>query len=698
MSKNTASVCADEEPSNLETQSKLLQKAAKKSKKRPKPETDDPNVPRPKSKKHKKQRPESCHTSCPQPVCTGVSSDVGRTPGENAPELKKKKSIRADAKQVDSNKGTEIQQSVKQRLEHKSKRVSHHQSRLEADTITAATCSAHEGPGLHAPDGFDLRESTMIPISPELQPISTYQSPEPEISPQLSVRSRCSSGTSHSSYSRSSPRHSSARRQHHEPESGRPFRSRRMEDPRPRFTYRAYAGYRRISHGRDSSPEEWSAEDFNSRHRRGRSRGSPRSGHGTIPHSYGYRYPDSRQRYDSSPRSSGQRRHESRRSRSRSPSSKRDRHHYELSDRSHPRTRHYPQRLSPNGYSRHRPIARRRSSREPAYDGSSQYKPSRDDPSRSSGTKRAVDDDKYHSYKQPSRRTGLTSEEERHKHDVEQSRSKSPAKESKDDKLRGRSVSDPEREHPGARRSPVRTTDNKRHKSPSSRSPRTVSGDKVRKPKISAKVSAVLDLLGEVTVEAVSDTELESILPPEILSVGIMNHTVTLSSVISSVETRPITSEDQNMAAYQGLVSAPEPEAKHVNTPDALDKLTSRIRQKLSEPEPWDSAELSSVDGDEVDTEHAPEEDAPALEHSLVNIAAINKNHSSLSQQAIASLSTQWQELIESAEKNLTSVGTETDFVSPSVRVTDILKPIQPDLQLVSFLLLLCTVTFPSFL
>ncbi|KAF5394851.1 hypothetical protein PHET_09925 [Paragonimus heterotremus] len=531
------------------------------------------------------------------------------------------------------------------------------------------------------------QEDVIVPVSPEEPSHSRSSSVDAGRSPKDSSVSRYSSRTSHSSYSRSPPRHHSRKHPESAVAYGRERNDRatrgRSSDRRKPDTFRRQMphrthGYRRISRSRETTPEDYSLDRFSSRYRRSRSRGSPKPHHSSYPYSHGHRVPTVRQRAGSPGRPFTQRHYiQKERSRSRSPSDKHERRHRPTVDKPVEQAQHSPRNYSFTDRSRGHDLERTsRTSRERMTMSKSESRSHKEGPSLTSkGGISCVDGTRNPPSKVPFKRSRRSHSQSPRVPVSERSGSRS-AKASKS----GTSREEKTDRHRGSHRASLSSERaESRHKAPdgtlpessSSRSPRFHAPDHSHKPKLSSKVIAVLDLLAEVHTEDVSDVELESMLPPDLFSISFGTFHAKLNQTDATEKTTSKESEIPEADANNGTSAASTVDKERTDALNSLEKLSSQIRQKLIAPEPWDNEELSPSSSFEVEEDY----DELVNNQSLVNIAASNKDSTYRPQHLVTTLATQWQQLVDSASKTLeppASDSASNDFISPAVRLDNI--------------------------
>lgn len=173
-------------------------------------------------------------------------------------------------------------------------------------------------------------------------------------------------------------------------------------------------------------------------------------------------------------------------------------------------------------------------------------------------------------------------------------------------------------------------------------------------------VELLFDLLSNLVCEYVSDSELDSVISPSKLTSNLINVTNDLDGFFDTEHKAGRVSSDDNFAIDQsqksqsfdvvGSVIDEEKDGDPMNLSnsnfamDSLEKFSNQMRQHMSGPETWDSNDSVGL-FDEVDYS------GDYLNPSVVSLASI-KSLNSLEH----SFNVPWQDLIESAVTNLTSV------------------------------------------
>ncbi|KAF8569032.1 hypothetical protein P879_01021 [Paragonimus westermani] len=323
-------------------------KQSKKSKKHSKLTTETASNPH-KPKKHKKsndveqERPPDCdlvHANFPE------AQKFSSQQPESELIKKKKKRSKDESKHKKLTDPSSMGNVEKKRSEHKQKHTSRTKDVVREGECVTNSSTSDQPPIVHpsrAQAECAAQEDIIVPVSPEEPSHSRSSSADVCRSPKDSSMSRYSSRTSHSSYSRSPPRRHSGkhpestvtygRERNDKATRGRSSDRRKPDTFRRQIPHRTH-GYRRISRSRETTPEDYSVDRFSSRHRRSRSRGSPKPHHSSHSYSHGHRMPTVRQRAGSSGRPFTQRHYiQKERSRSRSPSDKHERRYRSTADK-----------------------------------------------------------------------------------------------------------------------------------------------------------------------------------------------------------------------------------------------------------------------------------------------------------------------------------------------------------------------------
>ncbi|KER20705.1 hypothetical protein T265_15258, partial [Opisthorchis viverrini] len=542
-----------------------------------------------------------------------------------------------------------------------------------SDVRTSATKRSKVANLQHDTSRCDIQDDNMIPISPELtQQHSLPESPQAFRSPPPSSGSHYSSRGSRSPYSRSPSLRTSRTHHRHLVSQGS---DRRGDMPRDRFPRRGkfdesrqinprrtYVGYRRPSASRDTSPEEYFPDHFRSRRRRSHSRRSKEADRSSRTE--GSRQTVGRPRILSPTQGSRQRRyHHTNHSRSRSPSEQLNRRHRD--DVPYRRYHRSPNRYSSSTKDGGSDVRKKTSSHKAV-----PVERSRNDDGAPTTEARLESDVPRH--ESPSRLPGRSGRGEGTSHSKrirvsERSRSSSEQTE----KRRHRKIRSSGSSDRSVRLSAPHSSEPSHEQASNPRSPKQ---DRVRKSKLSSKVCAVLNLLGELGTDIVSDAELDSLLPLDILSGNdITDLNCSTSLTCPKIQLDQQQADELPAPPLESMGDSAEKrlDDKNLRALSSLENLSSQIRQKLCEPEQWDdSVELSPSSDHEGDLD-----DESPTHQSLVTIATSRKSLPSRPQ-PINSMLMPWQELIESADSSCApeTAVVSSDLISPVVQPDDLLR------------------------
>ncbi|CAL8098213.1 unnamed protein product [Calicophoron daubneyi] len=546
------------------------------------------------------------------------------------------------------------------------------------------------------------------PSSSDMQSQQNSGTPEPYQSPPRSSASPYSSrGSRSSTYSRS-PESSSklhAEVVQHPEDRYSQKRSReeavdrdRSAGSRPLASHQMSAGYRRESRSRETSSEEQLVDSAASHFRRAR---SPEGSESSKPRyvstsmSYGYRQRAVRH-HDISPRRTFvQKRYYVERDRSRSSSRKPFRRDRRVEEEYHQSRRYLPSlsRSRVHGSNAHHYRASRESENLPH---TSKHRSPRDMTTSHHNEHRQ--DSAEHDHRISKRKTSASpipkasaakSSHSEHRSRRNDDHTKKPVSSdsaelpSKPERQSSKGIRSSDSSDQG-QTSAVTSTRAVSHKSATPPSALS-SVEKEHKPRHASKILAVLDLLDGLQTVSLSDDELSTILPPTVFltseeSTEIRSADQEDSSLNESKPSRPVTSNDQESA--KSRQQEENAGLEYISTAaDTMEKLSSQFHEKLTGPELWDSSELSPS---AVDQDDYPEN--LSNEQSLVALATSKDGLPMRSRHLMASLTTPWQELIDSADKNLTPAPLQSensDYVLPSMPCGNYLNCTMSDSKLV---------------
>ncbi|TGZ76054.1 hypothetical protein CRM22_000043 [Opisthorchis felineus] len=645
-------------------------KQARKSKKHAKGEAEGKECARIKTKKHKKAH-ETAHAllNSDDPNSCLPAEGIAPPSDSNESVKKKRKHAKDGSKHKKTNQAGNLEVACTNLVERKHKQLLSDDPMDHVSDVRISAAKRSKVANLQQDTSrCDSQDDNMIPISPELtQQHSLPESPQPFRSPPPSSGSHYSSRGSRSPYSRSPSHRTSRTHQRHLVSQGSDRRGVVSRDRFPRRgkfdesrqinPRRTYVGYRRPSASRDTSPEEYFPDQFRSRRRRSHSRRSTEADRSSR--TQGSRQTVGRQRILSPTQGSRQRRYHHH-SRSRSPSEQLNRRHRD--DIPYRRYHRSPKRYSTKdgGSDIHKktsshkavPVERSRN----------------DDGAPTIEARLESDVTRHESPGSLPRRSGR-GEGASHPKRIrvsERSRSSSEQTEKRGHrKMRSSGSSDR-----SVRLSAPHSSEPSHEQASTSRSPKQ---DRARKSKLSSKVCSVLNLLGELGTDIVSDAELDSLLPLDILS---GNDATDLNC--GTLLTCPKMQLDQQQAdelpppPLESMADSAEKrlDDKNFRALSSLENISSQIRQKLCEPEQWDdSGELSPSSDHEADLD-----DESPTHQSLVTIATSRKSLPSRPQ-LITSMLMPWQELIESADSSCApeTAVVSSDLISPMVQPDDLL-------------------------
>ncbi|VDP82697.1 unnamed protein product [Echinostoma caproni] len=509
----------------------------------------------------------------------------------------------------------------------------------------------------------------------------------------------------------------------------------RSPDPRQFQPRRTYVAYRPPSTGRDSSYEDYGHESRPPRFRHSRShsrsRGLSRHGCETAGREYDMSQPSTRPPRDASPRRNGTRRHyrdEPERPRDSPPRRplKRDRPTDErhprpelsMSDNRHgrpyrPRERahgdHFPSpehAVQPIHESRReRSPERRPRHREPIRPMDSERRMARADKPRISPSRCAP---------RQSTRSDHRSREERDtsrkQHDSEENNKpeRHPRRPSMNEDRLSTEHNTPTESSSGTTNA-VSTAGSRAHKrSTASRSPRSSKRDsgsgKSHAPtaptsSVSSKLRPVQEHLDQLQFEAVSDTELETMLTPAVFLTTTSPAKDTAGTELTDLasgeqglvesgqnkenkETLPTSSDaaaDSAVTTDASKTNETKGEESTALVLDALDKISSQLKQKLSGPETWD---IGAGSESEIEDDVGLGGLDLFADQSVIGLTTSKTGWSTRSRQLTASLNAPWQRLVESATKELAPMDlamenkmNDRDFIQPAVCVGTPLNP-----------------------
>ncbi|TPP66435.1 hypothetical protein FGIG_11784 [Fasciola gigantica] len=188
---------------------------------------------------------------------------------------------------------------------------------------------------------------------------------------------------------------------------------------------------------------------------------------------------------------------------------------------------------------------------------------------------------------------------------------------------------------------------------------------------MSSKLRPVHEHLDQLQFEAVSDTELESMLTPtvfltasqakdsrraELADPTVGSHPLTESDQGENKDVLTVTSYGPSTVSEVSTDASKVTDVKNEETTalvlDTLDKISSQLKQKLAGAETWDTGTGSESEADIEDEAGLNELDDLLTDQSVIGLTTCKPGWSTRSRQLTASLLAPWQRLVASASKD----------------------------------------------